>query len=39
MTEAIIDYALFLAVFGTVLAVVAGAVAAIWNAIRNRGRK
>lgn len=39
MTEAFIDYALFIAVFGAVLAVLAGAVAAIWDAIRKKGRK
>lgn len=36
MTEAFIQYALFLAIFGTVLAVAAGAVAALWSWVRKK---
>lgn len=36
MTEAFIDYILFIAILGTVLSLIAGAVAALWSWARNR---
>jgi hypothetical protein len=36
MTDAIIDYVLFIAVFGAVLSIIAGAVAALWSWARKK---